>query len=1316
MLSDSSNGLQEQLHTATIAAMTAQTTTAAFGTAGTYANNNINTYDIDKFEITPQAGSDAVKRIDIIYPSEYQWVAPTCTVTAGIVDLSAKYPMSCVSDCSTLPCTNTVTITQFTDTVWNDQIDVEVGAMSPATAGATGVYTVRLYTSETDTTQIIEENTISARTYLSVSYPWDLWVDWTTTAQYDRQAAAGETGEIILRMKTRAAIPVGGIMKLQFDAGFDIATGGTPKCILGHGDMPFDNAKIHDYTYSHTVANCTWDASRLLTIEMPKTAITGEFSEISTTNCSYIVLTTTGATGGAVNDGFKQPPTPGLYTVDIETSSGDTVIEQYAASVTVNGPYITQNYSVTCTMKTLTAFNGYAETFINFTPDYEIPAGYATYDGAELADLGTIELAFETYEGFDKDLGSADNVTINCSAWTGIVGKDGGDIVCTIKSGTADTTGPVPARILVSNFDAIAANTAIQINIPELPLPTTALDAAVVGVGIYTTDKDGNKVYLHQRSWLQDTDAMITNGPASTATDHSTVAATITPNTNVDELSSYEITQNIGTGTAMAVDDYFYFSFPPAFFTNWDDSDDIRLSIKDGATEKIATTPVIRVYPNAGVVAIQVKDTVGTITGATITLHNIRNPSYLPNTTVTLLAQTIIKLAGVYQKLETYSFSDLQASYNDGIITGGSFSFGVDGVGQARDQANAINTGLTASFTIHPKVAAGGSIEFTMASNYPALNLSNPVPVCASTLPNTSCIINGSTLTITGFSELPRETSQTITITGMKNPTSSGPLGNFTVRVRDSSNNTIANSSTISSGLTITAANPTGSLAINHSRDFVSSGTYCTFTLDITVDSNLYVDSEIKISFPTGFNFSSNTFICSLSDAATQYQSCTASSSTEIILTLSSHVPASGLLSVTLQNVLNPSINTSPSTYTPLVVQLKHDGTVLSESPTTGGNQDIVVTGIPVAFTVASNSVVPKNASEYATYSITLQTAYEFTTSQDLKIVFTFPTTYPDALLADGTNLVCSSEPTSTACYVSGKREITFEKFSQSTAANDNLVFTMFGIVNPSAAGPNYETGDIRIEAVDADNIVYASLSTSTFFTLSLPPKMLNMTYVYAEDLRSDSETDYIFGFNTLTQNIPSGGSIWIDWPEDYYNLFTNVATGGCVFDTETSIGSATCVQQDSTGGIRTEVSGINEIVTAPSQEIKVEIRSAPTPKNGQETDNFIIKTYDSTTQLVLERSYPGASGVSTLTFVEGDKQVNLPETTSVEVFQGTYSTPIKMEIQTASINTLTFSPSVSQGGISFVPSSLTFQGAFDTVQEFQVIVPIGITLGEYTI
>jgi len=100
--------------------MTAQTTTAAFGTAGTYANNNINTYDIDKFEITPQAGSDAVKRIDIIYPSEYQWVAPTCTVTAGIVDLSAKYPMSCVSDCSTLPCTNTVTITQFTDTVWND--------------------------------------------------------------------------------------------------------------------------------------------------------------------------------------------------------------------------------------------------------------------------------------------------------------------------------------------------------------------------------------------------------------------------------------------------------------------------------------------------------------------------------------------------------------------------------------------------------------------------------------------------------------------------------------------------------------------------------------------------------------------------------------------------------------------------------------------------------------------------------------------------------------------------------------------------------------------------------------------------------------------------------------------------------------------------------------------------------------------------------------------------------------------------------------------------------------------------------------------
>ena len=103
----------------------------------------------------------------------------------------------------------------------------------------------------------------------------------------------------------------------------------------------------------------------------------------------------------------------------------------------------------------------------------------------------------------------------------------------------------------------------------------------------------------------------------------------------------------------------------------------------------------------------------------------------------------------------------------------------------------------------------------------------------------------------------------------MKNPKTAGALGNFTVTARDSNNNVIAKSTTINSGLTITAANPTGDLSLNHYRDFVSSGTYCTFTLDLSTDANLYVDSEIKISFPSGYSFASNTFICSLSGSAT---------------------------------------------------------------------------------------------------------------------------------------------------------------------------------------------------------------------------------------------------------------------------------------------------------------------------------------------------------------------------------------------------------------------------------------------------------------
>ena len=186
------------------------------------------------------------------------------------------------------------------------------------------------------------------------------------------------------------------------------------------------------------------------------------------------------------------------------------------------------------------------------------------------------------------------------------------------------------------------------------------------------------------------------------------------------------------------------------------------------------------------------------------------------------------------------------------------------------------------------------------------------------------------------------------------------------------------------------------------------------------------------------------------------------------------------------------------------MVELYHDTVLLSQSPSENANQDLVVTGIPTPFVVTASSVVPKNAAEYSTYEITLQTAFEFTAAQALNIVFTFPTTYPDALVSDGMSLVCSSEPTASACKISGNREVTFENFS-ATAANEDLKFTMFGITNPSTAGPSFETGDLRVEAVDATGVVYASLTSSKHWILADPPKMLNMTYVYADELRSDS-------------------------------------------------------------------------------------------------------------------------------------------------------------------------------------------------------------------
>jgi len=60
---------------------------------------------------------------------------------------------------------------------------VNIGTMSPATAGATSNWIVRIYSDETDITKVIDEITATGRDYSNTpTYPWDFWAEWPTVS------------------------------------------------------------------------------------------------------------------------------------------------------------------------------------------------------------------------------------------------------------------------------------------------------------------------------------------------------------------------------------------------------------------------------------------------------------------------------------------------------------------------------------------------------------------------------------------------------------------------------------------------------------------------------------------------------------------------------------------------------------------------------------------------------------------------------------------------------------------------------------------------------------------------------------------------------------------------------------------------------------------------------------------------------------------------------------------------------------------------------------------------------------------------------
>lgn len=142
---------------------------------------------------------------------------------------------------------------------------------------------------------------------------------------------------------------------------------------------------------------------------------------------------------------------------------------------------------------------------ISFTTAYAITQGYWFQDGQNLeGEQSRIIVEFETYESYKIDLDGNHDASnnVNCEPITGIIARTGQSLICVLTFGTTGANPNVqhyPATITISNFEAIAANTAVELHLPVIKNPATDTWKPEITVGVKRIDSRARDVWIHNK-------------------------------------------------------------------------------------------------------------------------------------------------------------------------------------------------------------------------------------------------------------------------------------------------------------------------------------------------------------------------------------------------------------------------------------------------------------------------------------------------------------------------------------------------------------------------------------------------------------------------------------------------------------------------------------------------------------------------------------------------------------------------------------------------------------------------------------------------
>ncbi|CAG9318836.1 unnamed protein product [Blepharisma stoltei] len=1231
-----------------------------------------NYYDIYTIDILPVSSSSPLKRVDIIFPSSFQFIDYQCRSYSGVTTIATP-PLSCKSDCTSTSCASKhVILTNFNyDNA--SHIKVSIGALSSSTAGPAGNLEVRLYDS-TDTSLFAQEDTSqSFGTVQSYSSTYDFWVDWVTTDLYSRKIRAGEIGDIYLRIQPHIDLPMGTTLYISFPAGFGPA-GGNPYCVIGEGDLYYNNFPLYwSRNYTHPVSkSCTWKQNILEVLLQSED--TSEFSGFFKNQCAFLQLTTTGQT---VN-GFRVPDSPGYYQLEAYAMYDNSLIEISFPSLYISPSSTFADLSISLTnLET----NYPTVLKVSFTTSQYIPPGYPNTVKNEAGPQGTIQINFEIFQSFSDNLGyySTGN-SVPCAKILGILPKEGESLKCIFTKGDSTLTRPSNSYISITNFQEIQANTLIEIHFSKIKNGATDAYKPTVGVGIYQTYSDGTIVWIYDISYK-------TLSAISTTTQTSNLAQTLSLSQNTVG-ATCTATLSFNILTALSANDLITITFPSVYPIP---DSGLTVNIKKGASN-ILSSLSYNLYPQTGIIVIYLGASSLAADSYSIELQNMKNPASVFTCSSCYVNYYTVKSNNVAEVFTTSAIST-----NPGLAAQ---TAAISVLTLSDYSASAVYVQLAMTVVPSISIPKGGYLQVYMPAEFPRFSDSSPVPICSSIY---QCTVYDRVIQVSGFTS-DYSGNIDITVTGMKNPsktgaTSTGSQG-FKIYAYDS-NNFLVIFSQLTNRVTISSKVSEPSSQFTVKARFKAIGVSDTYTFNIFMPVMLQVGTQVVLGFPDSYSLSS-----SISCSSDFLSTCSAQNS-KVTLTTLETVALYSTVNIYLSNVINPTITidqgSTSKTVSPFYANIYYDQSLIARSD----NSSMQIYQKPANAIVTNWTYYPTNSGEQAYYTFKIKTDISLTKSNSIGLIIRFPEEYADGLVPNDVKFLCSSSGTFTNCNLNGNREVSFSILNYNLTENREIAISMYGIGNPSAGLTSY------LEIFVIDNTAGVALGDSgnaLVFNITRAADIVPLNSIDAEQSILNTLTSYTFSIDLSGKTVLATDVVWIDWPTEISRIFTQTTcTADMVYSSTTY--KLDCKLLAYTGYTRTEISNLPSL-QSPSTIVNLTLFNIPTPNSAGVTERFYLRFADSTH--VKYRSFPMLTQIPSLSFSNSSYSISSP--TSVSVLQGTYSDFLSVTLQLPSYTTLSLTLSTTNSQLKLSPSKISMQYAWDTAKTFRIGALSSLNSGYYTL